>query len=106
MVSDRTTSRLHREPFGYRPYVLLWPYHSLCIIGPNGEGATVVLDDPRIGEALWWAPDGRILFSYREDPASRQDHYGVYSIRVDERTGKATGPPQPITQAEGSIRVA
>ena len=80
------------------------PTHSLRIIGPNGEGATVVLDDPRIGEALWWAPDGRILFSYREDPASSQDNYGVYSIRVDERTGKATGPPQPITQAEGRIR--
>ena len=78
--------------------------HSLRIIGPNGEGATVVLDDPRIGEALWWAPDGRILFSYREDPASSGHNYGVYSIRVDERTGKATGPPQPITQAEGRIR--
>jgi hypothetical protein len=74
------------------------------MIGPNGEGAIVVLDDPRIGEALWWAPDGRILFSYREDPASSQDNYGIYSIHVDERTGKATGPPQPITQAEGRIR--
>jgi DNA-binding winged helix-turn-helix (wHTH) protein/Tol biopolymer transport system component len=79
------------------------PTHSLRIIGPNGEGATLVLDDPRIGHAVWWAPDGRILFSYREDPASSQNNYGVYSIRVDERTGKATGPPQPITQAEGSI---
>lgn len=80
------------------------PTHSLWIIGPNGEGATVVLDDPRIGEALWWAPDGRILFSYREDLASSQDNYGVYSIHVDERTGKGSGPPQPITQAEGRIR--
>jgi DNA-binding winged helix-turn-helix (wHTH) protein/Tol biopolymer transport system component len=80
------------------------PTHSLRIIGPNGESATVVLDDPRIGEALWWAPDGRILFSYREDPASSQANYGVYSIHVDERTGKASGPPQPITQAEGRIR--
>lgn len=79
------------------------PTHSLRIIGPNGEGATLVLDDPRIGSALWWAPDGRILFSYREDPASSQNNYGVYSIRVDERTGRATIPPQPITQAEGGI---
>jgi Tol biopolymer transport system component len=28
---------------------------------------------------------------------------GVYSIRVDERTGKAVGPLQPITLAEGGI---
>ena len=79
------------------------PTHLLRIVSVNGEGATVVLDDPRIGEALWWSSDGRILFSYREDPASGQDNYGVYSIRIDERGGKAAGPPQPITQAEGRI---
>jgi DNA-binding winged helix-turn-helix (wHTH) protein/Tol biopolymer transport system component len=79
------------------------PTRLLRIIGANGEGKTVVLDDPRIGEALWWGPDGRILFSYREDPASGQDNFGVYSIRFDERTGKAAGPPHPITQAEGRI---
>jgi WD40-like Beta Propeller Repeat len=48
-------------------------------------------------------PDGRILFSYREVPAIGRDNYSVYSIHVDERTGKPTGPPQPITQAEGRI---
>jgi DNA-binding winged helix-turn-helix (wHTH) protein/Tol biopolymer transport system component len=79
------------------------PARSLRIIGSNGEGARVILDDPRIGQALWWAPDGRILFSYREDPGSRLDNFGVYSIRVDERTGMAGGPPQPLTKAEGSI---
>jgi Tol biopolymer transport system component/DNA-binding winged helix-turn-helix (wHTH) protein len=79
------------------------PTHMLRIIGANGERATVVLNDPRIGEALWWGPDGRILFSYREDPESGQDNYGVYAIKVDERTGKAAGPALPITQAEGRI---
>jgi Tol biopolymer transport system component len=79
------------------------PTHLLRIVSANGKGTTVVLDDPRIGEALWWGSDGRIFFSYREDPISGQDNYGVYSIRVDERTGKAAGLPQPITQAEGRI---
>jgi DNA-binding winged helix-turn-helix (wHTH) protein/Tol biopolymer transport system component len=79
------------------------PAHSLRIIGRNGDGAAVVLDDTRIGPGLWWAPDGRILFSYREGAGSTQYNYGVYSIRLDERTGKATGPPQPVTQAEGKI---
>jgi DNA-binding winged helix-turn-helix (wHTH) protein/Tol biopolymer transport system component len=79
------------------------PTHLLRIVSANGQGAIVVLDDPRIGEALWWGSDGRILFSYREDPASGQDNYGVYAITVDERTGKAAGPPQPITQAESRI---
>jgi DNA-binding winged helix-turn-helix (wHTH) protein/Tol biopolymer transport system component len=79
------------------------PTVSLMTIDPNGDGRSVVLRDTRIGPSLWWAPDGRILFAYREDPASKKDNYGVYSIRIDERTGKAAGPPQPITEAEGSI---
>lgn len=81
---------------------LLEPTHSLRIIGPNGERVAVVLDDARLGTPVWWAPDGRILFSYREG-ASTQNNYGVYSVLFDERTGKTTGPPQPITQAEGKI---
>jgi Tol biopolymer transport system component/DNA-binding winged helix-turn-helix (wHTH) protein len=79
------------------------PIFSLQTIDLNGGSPTVVLEDPRIGTALWWTPDGRILFAYREDPSGRQNNFGVYSIRVDEQTGKAVGPPQPITQAEGGI---
>lgn len=79
------------------------PVFSLQTIDLNGGSSTVVLDDPRVGTALWWAPDGRILLAYREDPAGRQNNFGVYSIRVDERTGKAAGPLQPMTQAEGGI---
>jgi DNA-binding winged helix-turn-helix (wHTH) protein/Tol biopolymer transport system component len=76
---------------------------TLQTIDPDGRGLSVVLDDPRLGPALLWTADGRILFSYRQDPASKQNNYGVYSIRIDERTGKAAGPPQPVTQAEGGI---
>ena len=76
---------------------------SLETIDANGAGSTVVLDDPRIGMALWWAADGRILYSYREDPAGERSNYGVYSVRVDEHTGMAGRQPQPITNAEGSI---
>ena len=79
------------------------PTASLMTIDPDGRGPSEVLNDSRVGSALWWAPDGRILFAYREDPASEKDNFGVYSIHIDERSGKTTGPPQPITQAEGSI---
>ena len=79
------------------------PTAALMTVDPNGGGISEVLNDSRLGPALWWTPDGRILFAYREDPASKKDNFGVYSIRIDERTGKATGPPQPITQAEGNI---
>jgi hypothetical protein len=61
------------------------------------------LNDLRIAPAVWSAADGRILYAYREDPASERGYDGVYSIPVDERTGKAIGQPQPVTDAEGSI---
>lgn len=79
------------------------PINSLRIVDPDGGGATVVLEDSRLGEALWWGTEDRILFSYREDPADAQRNYGVYSLRLDRQTQKANGPPQPVTMAEGLI---
>jgi hypothetical protein len=80
------------------------PISSLRIVDPDGGGASLVLEDARLGPiALWWGTEDRILFSYREDPANAQRNYGVYSIRIDGRTGKAIGPPQAVTRAEGSI---
>jgi DNA-binding winged helix-turn-helix (wHTH) protein/Tol biopolymer transport system component len=76
---------------------------SLETIDVNGSGSTVVLDDPRIGMALWWVADGRVLYAYRNGEASEGDDYGVYSIPVDQQTGKASGQPQPVTNAEGRI---
>jgi DNA-binding winged helix-turn-helix (wHTH) protein/Tol biopolymer transport system component len=76
---------------------------SLMTIEANGSGWSEVWNDSRVGDALWWAPDGRIVFAYREDPSTTKQDYGVYSIRVDEGTGKAAGTPQLITQAEGMI---
>ena len=80
------------------------PISSLRIVDPDGGGASVVLEDARLGPvALWWGGEDRILFSYREDPANAQRNYGVYSIRIDGRTGKAIGPPQAVARAEGFI---
>jgi len=79
------------------------PAISIRTIGVDGSGSTVVLDDPRIGPALWWTPDGRILYAYREDAATEGNNVGVYSIGVDERSGKAVGNPRQITNAEGLI---
>ena len=79
------------------------PIRSLRIVDPDGVDARVVLDDSRLGEALWWGMENRILFSYREDPPSSRRNDDVYSIRIDERTRSATGPPQPVTRAEGVI---
>ena len=80
------------------------PICSLRVVDPDGRGASVVLEDARLGpKAIWWGAEDRILFSYREDPANAQRNYGVYSIRIDDRTGKAIGPPQVVSRGEGFI---
>jgi DNA-binding winged helix-turn-helix (wHTH) protein/Tol biopolymer transport system component len=78
--------------------------NSLLTRNVNGGDLQVLLkDDPRLRMALCWTADGRILYSYLNNPASEREDAGVNSIQVDERTGKAIGPPQQITKGQGSI---
>jgi Tol biopolymer transport system component len=77
--------------------------YSLQTRDANGGDLHVILDDNRLRHALAWAPDGRILFAYREDPTSDHGDEGVRSIRVDPYTGKATGELQFLTNGSGSI---
>ena len=76
---------------------------SVMTIDANGSGLNEALNDSHVGQALSWAPDGRVLLAWREDRFGAGENYGIYGIQLDHQTGKATGPPQPVTQAEGSI---
>jgi DNA-binding winged helix-turn-helix (wHTH) protein/Tol biopolymer transport system component len=76
---------------------------SLQTRDANGGDLQLVLSDTRLKEALCWTGDGRILYAYREDPASERSDEGIYSIRVDERTGKATSQPQAVTSGQGRV---
>lgn len=78
--------------------------NSLLTSDTNGGDLQVVLkDDARLRSALWWTADGRILFAYLNNPTSEREDTGVNSISVDERTGMATAPPQPVTEGQGWI---
>lgn len=76
---------------------------SLRTRDANGGDLQVILNDNRMQHALAWAPDGRILFAYREDPTSDRSDEGVHSIRVDQHTGRATGQLQFLTNGSGAI---
>jgi Tol biopolymer transport system component len=69
----------------------------------NGGDVQVILDDNRLRRALAWAPDGRILFAYQQDPMSDRIDEGVGSFRVDQHAAKATGRPQFLTHGSGAI---
>jgi DNA-binding winged helix-turn-helix (wHTH) protein/Tol biopolymer transport system component len=76
---------------------------SLRTRDAEGGNPQVVLNDALLEPALSWVADGRILYTYSEDPASERGDQGIRSIQADERTGKATGQPQLVTHGQGRI---
>ena len=81
----------------------LTDFSSVWTRDADGGDLQVILKDTSLGWALSWAPDGRIFFASRANTAGERGDEEVRSIRVDERTGKATGQPQLVTSGVGDI---
>ncbi len=82
------------------------PAEGLCSLRTQNAGGgdlTILSDDPGIRPALYWASDGRIFYAYSGDPGGERNDQDVYSIRVDERTGKAVGSPLQVTKGQGRV---
>jgi Tol biopolymer transport system component len=64
---------------------------------------TVLKTSAQLVPALCWAPDQRLLYAYRDDPASERWDSGIWSVRVNEESGKLEGWPQELTRGLGQI---
>src|SRR5262249_16773512 len=53
-----------------------------------------------LGPGLIWTSDNRLLFSLRE-PSPSQDDSNVWSVGIDEATGRISGPRHRMTSAPG-----
>lgn len=91
------------EHHWYGAFAPLADLSSVWTRDADGGDLQVILQDTLLGSALSWAPDGRILFASRANTAGERNDEGVHSIRVDERTGKATGQPQFVSSGMGGI---
>jgi Tol biopolymer transport system component/DNA-binding winged helix-turn-helix (wHTH) protein len=69
---------------------------SLWIIGPERGSASLILSDSRLGEALAWSPDGRLVYSLAE-PRPNQGDSNLWAITIDSRNLRAFGQPTRIT---------
>jgi DNA-binding winged helix-turn-helix (wHTH) protein/Tol biopolymer transport system component len=76
---------------------------SLETIGVNGGPAKVVESSVHFWPALYWAADGRLLYASRDDPGSEGTDYGIWSVRVNEKTGEPEGKPTQLTKGVGQI---
>lgn len=82
------------------------PQFANSLLTRNADGAdlkVVLSDDPRLRPDLCWTNDGRILFAHLNDPTGERQDTDVDSIPMDERTGKAVGSQQPLTEGHGWI---
>jgi Tol biopolymer transport system component/DNA-binding winged helix-turn-helix (wHTH) protein len=69
---------------------------SLWIVKPGGGLLSSILSDGRLGEALAWAPDGRLVYSLAERPPNQNDS-NLWTINIEPRNARAAGQPVRIT---------
>src|SRR6516164_694498 len=70
----------------------------------SGGTPTVLKTSAQLVPTLCWAPDRRLLYAYRDDPASERWDSGVWSVRVSEESGKLESGPRELTRGVGQIR--
>ena len=91
------------ERYGFAGLTPAAELSSLWTRDAEGGDLQVIFNNNWLGPALSWAPDGRILFATRSNPASELDDEDIRSIRLDERSGKAVGQPQVVTTGAGAV---
>jgi Tol biopolymer transport system component/DNA-binding winged helix-turn-helix (wHTH) protein len=73
----------------------------LEVIDPVKGTTETILRDNRLSAGLAWLPDWRILFAFSEGPPNPGDT-NIWSLRIDERTGKRIGDPVRVTSGPDS----
>lgn len=77
--------------------------YSLETVDANGGKPRVIARSVQLAPALCWAADGRLLYASRDDPVSEGSDYGIWSVRVDDRSGEVEGKPVHLTTGIGRI---
>jgi Tol biopolymer transport system component/DNA-binding winged helix-turn-helix (wHTH) protein len=83
--------------FGMMPFD-----NAIRIMDLSTRKAESILSDPRLGPGLAWARDGRLIYSMSEPPPSQNDS-NLWSVPIDNRSGRPTGPTTRITRQPGYI---
>ncbi len=71
---------------------------DLFTIPASGGEPVAITNDSATDWSPCWAPDGKSLF-FLSDRGGSQD---VWRMPIDEATGRALGPPAPVTTSPGS----
>jgi len=77
--------------------------HSLETVDVNGGMPKVLKISAQLLPVVRWAVDGRVLYAYRDDPASEREDSGVWSVRVNQKSGEPEGKALQLTKGVGRI---
>ena len=77
--------------------------HSLETVNVNGGIPKVLKISMQLLPVVCWAADGHLLYAYRDDPASEREDSGIWSIRVNQKSGEPEGKEVQLTKGAGRI---
>src|SRR5262249_15821215 len=69
----------------------------------TGGDPQLVISGTKIGNAVYWASDGRLIYSVHEETNSNTATDSVWAIKVDPYTGKPNGSQQCLLKGWGFI---
>jgi len=69
----------------------------------SGKSKVVVKASTQLLPVVCWAADGRLLDAYRDDPAIKFGDSGIWSVRVNQKSGEPEGRPVQLTKGAGQI---
>jgi Tol biopolymer transport system component/DNA-binding winged helix-turn-helix (wHTH) protein len=77
---------------------------SLGICDPSTGKTNYILSSARLGSALAWAPDGRLIYSLSELPPNQRDS-NLWAMKIDSGGNKSWGQPTRLTSgSDGKVR--
>ena len=98
----RRLAYLRRLKEGARS-TLLEAKHSLETVDVDSGRPKVLRISTQLLPVLCWAADGRLFYAYRDNPASERGDSGIWSVRVNEKSGDLEGKPAQLTKGAGRI---
>ena len=77
--------------------------YSLETVGVIGGAPKVLKVSTQLLPVVRWAADGRLVYGYRDNPDSERMDYGVWWIRVNQRSGESAGKEVQLTKGPGML---
>ena len=77
--------------------------HSLETVDVSSGISKLVRISTQLLPVVCWTADGRLLHAYWDDPSSQREDSGIWSVRVNQKSGEPEGKPLQLTKGIGPV---